>query len=166
MSIRIRKQRGEEDMMILNVVKKRVLTFMFIIILVGLLIPFAAQWIPDEILPWEIHAEIWNSYVSIILGVVATFCSLLSIYLAFYAQNQTIISNNNTIDDFNDIRQEINKSVLRMVSIEEKMANIQYDIRKMDKQTTSSVKPDVSGMETKETEKDLFKNEQTENRTT
>ena len=156
--INIRKQRGEEDMMILNVIKKRTLIFMFIIIFVGLLVPFAAQWIPEEYLPWEIQADIWNSYVSIILGIVATFCSLLSIYLAFYAQNQTIKSNNDTIDDFNEIRREINNSVLRLGYIEKMMDIIHDDIRRMDKQPTSTLTPVSGRAATVETESELFVN--------
>ena len=154
--INIRKQRGEEDMMILNVIKKRTLIFMFAIIFVGLLVPFAAQWIPEEYLPWDIQADIWNSYVSIILGIVATFCSLLSIYLAFYAQNQTIKSNNDTIDDFNEIRREINNSVLRLGYIEKMMDIIHDDIRRMDKQPTSTLTPVNGKAATVESESELF----------
>lgn len=156
--INLRKQRGEEDMMILNVIKKRTLTFMFVIIFVGLLVPFVAQWVPEEYLPWDIQADIWNSYVSIILGIVATFCSLLSIYLAFYAQNQTIKSNKDTIDDFNEIRREINNSVLRLGYIEKMMDIIHDDIRRMDKQPTSTLASVNGRAATVEKESELFTN--------
>lgn len=160
--IRIRKQRGEEDMMILNVVRGRVLLFMFAVIFVGLLVPFAAQWFPLSFIPWDTHAEIWNNYVSIILGIIATLCSLLSIYLAFYAQNQTTISNNNTIDDFNMIRKEIKESSVKMTIIEEKTNRILDDLYRLDPQNTSTVRPSSEEMLNAPTEDELFDEEETE----
>lgn len=153
-----RKNDGMAEITLLNIVKKRTMLFMLIIIFVGLFVPFVAQWIPSELLPWEIHADIWNSYVSIILGIVATFCSLLSIYLAFYAQNQTIKSNNDTIDDFNGIRQEINNSIQYLNRLENKMDRLHDDIQQIDRQPTTTVTPIDGKTATTNSEKELFEN--------
>ena len=104
---RIRKKHKDElarEQLIMKIVKRRWLGFMLLVIFIGLIVPYGAQFWP---LPCNIHAEMWNSYTSIVLGIVATICSLLSIYMTFYSLNLTFNSNNNTIDDMNAIRQEI-----------------------------------------------------------
>lgn len=65
--------------------KKFVYTIILVVTLTGSLVPFAAQFI----LPFFISeskiagAEIWNQYVGIILGVVATLMSIVSLKMSF-----------------------------------------------------------------------------------
>lgn len=62
-----------------------------IIIIIGAIIPFAAQFILPFFFPDRsvAGAEIWNQYVSIILGVVATITSIVSLILGFKSEQQS-----------------------------------------------------------------------------
>ena len=62
-----------------------------VIVLVGAIVPFGAQFIlpfyfPDKQIA---GAEVWNQYVSIILGVVATITSIVSLVLGFKSEEQS-----------------------------------------------------------------------------
>ena len=61
------------------------------IIIIGAIIPFAAQFILPFFFPDKsvAGAEIWNQYVSIILGVVATITSIVSLVLGFKSEQQS-----------------------------------------------------------------------------
>ncbi len=65
--------------------KKFVYTSITIITILGAIVPFAAQFILPFFFPNSNIAgiEIWNQYVSIILGVIATLMSIISLKLSF-----------------------------------------------------------------------------------
>lgn len=65
--------------------KKYVYNIITILSLVGLIVPFASQFILPFFFPYckVVGVEIWNQYVSIILGVVATLMSVISLKLSF-----------------------------------------------------------------------------------
>lgn len=79
--------------------QKRIFYLIFAVIFVGLLVPFGAQFLlpffnpleklcSDTVLgscvdPRIPGAEVWNTYVGIILGVIAVVSSLISLYLGF-----------------------------------------------------------------------------------
>lgn len=62
-----------------------------IIVLIGAIVPFAAQFILPFFFPDKqiAGAEVWNQYVSIILGVVATITSIVSLVLGFKSEEQS-----------------------------------------------------------------------------
>lgn len=65
--------------------KKYVYNVILVLSILGLLVPFAAQFILPFFFPCAniSGVEIWNQYVSIILGVVATLMSVISLKLSF-----------------------------------------------------------------------------------
>lgn len=65
--------------------KKYVYNVIFWLSLIGLIVPFASQFILPFFFPCckVAGVEIWNQYVSIILGVVATLMSVISLKLSF-----------------------------------------------------------------------------------
>lgn len=70
--------------------KVDIYNLLFWIIFLGALVPFAAQFLLPFIFmlqgkstPTENGVEVWNTYVSIVLGVVATVTSLISLSLSF-----------------------------------------------------------------------------------
>ena len=62
-----------------------------IITILGAIVPFAAQFILPFFFPKQNIAgiEIWNQYVSIILGIIATLMSIISLKLSFDNVNQS-----------------------------------------------------------------------------
>lgn len=62
-----------------------------VIILIGAIVPFGAQFILPFFFPDKqiAGAEVWNQYVSIILGVVATITSIVSLVLGFKSEEQS-----------------------------------------------------------------------------
>ena len=70
--------------------KTKTFVFLGIIIVIGGLVPFGAQFlIPlfNENIN-IVGAEIWNQYVSIILGIVATILSVVSLKMCFASDEQ------------------------------------------------------------------------------
>lgn len=65
--------------------KKYVYNIITFLSLFGLIVPFAAQFILPFFYPHNkiVGAEIWNQYVSIILGIVATLMSVISLKMSF-----------------------------------------------------------------------------------
>lgn len=61
------------------------------VVIVGAIVPFAAQFVLPFFFPDKqvAGAEIWNQYVSIILGVVATITSVVSLILGFKSEEQS-----------------------------------------------------------------------------
>ncbi len=61
------------------------------VILVGAIIPFGAQfWLPffkEE--AFTSGAEVWNQYVSIVLGIVATILSIVSLKMCFSSEESS-----------------------------------------------------------------------------
>lgn len=71
--------------------KKRIYILIGVIIGIGAMVPFAAQFI-FPFFNSEISisgAEVWNQFVSIILGVVATVTSIVSLILGFRSEEQS-----------------------------------------------------------------------------
>ena len=62
-----------------------------VIVLIGAIVPFGAQFILPFFFPDKqiAGAEVWNQYVSIILGVVATITSIVSLVLGFKSEEQS-----------------------------------------------------------------------------
>ncbi|MCI8717209.1 MAG: hypothetical protein HFH65_02930 [Lachnospiraceae bacterium] len=80
--------------------KKGIYIIITVIALVGAVVPFAAQFI----LPFffcnqqVVGAEVWNQYVSIILGIVATITSIVSLILGFKSEEQSNATERRTRD--------------------------------------------------------------------
>ncbi len=80
--------------------KKGIYIIITVIALVGAVVPFAAQFI----LPFFFYnqqvvgAEVWNQYVSIILGIVATITSIVSLILGFKSEEQSNATERRTRD--------------------------------------------------------------------
>lgn len=71
-----------------------------VIVLIGAIVPFAAQFVlpfyfPDKQIA---GAEVWNQYVSIILGIVATITSIVSLVLGFRSEEQSNATERRTRD--------------------------------------------------------------------
>lgn len=63
----------------------KIYDLIFWIVLIGALVPFAAQFLLPFLVP-DVDvkgAEIWNQFVGIVLGVVATILSILSLRMCF-----------------------------------------------------------------------------------
>ncbi len=71
--------------------KKSIYILIGIIVLVGAIVPFVAQFILPFFFPDKqvIGAEVWNQYVSIILGVVATITSIVSLVLGIRSEQHS-----------------------------------------------------------------------------
>lgn len=79
------------------------------IILVGAIIPFGAQFILPFFFSDKqiVGAEVWNQYVSIILGVVATITSIVSLVLGFRSEEQSNATELRTRDMLKSIEARI-----------------------------------------------------------
>ncbi len=89
--------------------KNIIYILIFGIILIGCIVPFAAQFILPFFYPESkiAGAEVWNQYVSIVLGVVATITSIVSLVLSLRSEEQAYETERRTRDLLNDILREV-----------------------------------------------------------
>lgn len=90
--------------------KKFVYTSITIITILGAIVPFAAQFILPFFFPNNklAGAEIWNQYVSIVLGVIATLMSIISLKLSFDNVEQSYETELNTQQLLFDLKLHLN----------------------------------------------------------
>ena len=87
----------------MNKYKNLIFILIFAVIFVGAIVPFGTQfWLPffnpDA---FTAGAEVWNQYVSIVLGIVATILSIISLKMCFSSNDsarQTEIRTQDTLD--------------------------------------------------------------------
>lgn len=73
--------------------KKWVFTMIIIVITIGVIVPFGAQFLLPMFFPTQAaEAEVWNTYVSIILGLVATILSIVSMIMGFKNYEDTLVA--------------------------------------------------------------------------
>lgn len=89
--------------------KKYVYGIILLLSITGLLVPFAAQFVLPFFFPKQnvAGAEIWNQYVSIILGIVATLMSIVSLKMSFDNVNQSHQTELKTRDLFHNIEKHL-----------------------------------------------------------
>ncbi len=114
----MKKQKTNESAIIANGVqenpqilshRKYVYKIILILSLVSLIVPFAAQFILPFFFPEcnVVGAEIWNQYVSIILGIVATLMSVVSLKMSFDNVKQSHETELKTRDLLHDIEKHL-----------------------------------------------------------
>ena len=89
--------------------KNAIYQLIFYIVLIGAIVPFGSQFVlpffyPDKQIA---GAEVWNQYVSIILGVVATITSIVSLVLGFKSEEQSNATELRTRDMLQSIETRI-----------------------------------------------------------
>lgn len=70
--------------------KKWIFRFIFLFVVIGFMGPFIAQcWLSVGIPNLQIDGlSMWNQYVGIVLGIVATILSIVSLIMGFYSSNE------------------------------------------------------------------------------
>lgn len=69
----------------------------------GIIILFVASFLFDK----SISINVMNAWVGIILGLVAMIIGIISMFLSFYNLDQSIITQKETLDKIESIKQEI-----------------------------------------------------------
>ena len=87
----------------MNKYKNLIFILIFAVILVGAIVPFASQFCLPFFNPeaFTDGAEVWNQYVSIVLGIVATILSIISLRMCFSSDEsarQTELRTQQTLD--------------------------------------------------------------------
>lgn len=89
----------------LNVFKDKIYIFLLSICLIGIIFPYGAQCIlPFFITSDELYGlEMWNQYVGLILGVVATVMSIISLKMSFDNVQESRKTEKQTSDNLHHI---------------------------------------------------------------
>ena len=92
-----------------------------ITIITGGIVPFAAQFLFPTLFHDYIPAgaEVWNQYVSIILGIVATTLSIISLVLCFRSEDRSEKSNTELNETFNRLNDKVDEIGKNQVALEE-----------------------------------------------
>ena len=131
--------------------KLRTMAFWLILvtIFIGGIVPFAAQFLFPAVFDGysPIGAEVWNQYVSIILGIVATALSIISLVLCFRSEDRSQNSNSQLQLTFEKLNEKIEDVGRHQIILEEKFSQfIPQEGEKITftkKNTTISHKPIV-----------------------
>jgi Mg2+/citrate symporter len=91
--------------------KNNIYKLIGIIVILGAIVPFAAQFLLPFFLPNSnvqvSGAEIWNQFVSIILGVIATITSIVSLILGFRSEERSNETEIRTVELLHTIEKKI-----------------------------------------------------------
>lgn len=95
-------------------------------IFIGGIVPFAAQFLFPSIFKEysPVGAEVWNQYVSIILGIVATVLSIISLVLCFRSEDRSKASNNELQLTFERLNDKVEDLSRHQIILEEKFSQI------------------------------------------
>lgn len=97
-----------------------------ITIFIGGIVPFAAQFLfPaffESYIP--VGAEVWNQYVSIILGIVATTLSIISLVLCFRSEDRSEQSNSQLQETFEKLKDKVDDIGKHQLVLEERFNQI------------------------------------------
>lgn len=95
-------------------------------IFIGGIVPFAAQFLFPSIFKdySPVGAEVWNQYVSIILGIVATVLSIISLVLCFRSEDRSKDSNNELQLTFMKLNDKVEDLGRHQILLEEKFSQI------------------------------------------
>lgn len=113
--------------------KNKIYYLIIAVIAIGALVPFAAQFL----LPFynsEISvagAEVWNQYVSIILGVVATITSIVSLILGFKSEEQSNATERRTRDLLKEIEGKVDLSLQKQDQLQNSLLRDFSESRKV-----------------------------------
>lgn len=89
--------------------KNKIFNLIVAVVVIGAIVPFATQFVLPFFFPRckIVGAEVWNQYVSIILGVVATILSVVSLVLGFKSEEESHKTELRTRDLLNHLEGKI-----------------------------------------------------------
>lgn len=98
--------------------KEKVYKLIISVVLIGAIVPFAVQFILPIFKPCVkiVGVEVWNQYVGIILGIIATITSIVSLVLGFKSKEESYDTERRTRDLLQDI-----KGIVTLVSQKQDM---------------------------------------------
>lgn len=98
-----------------------VFILIFLVIIVGAIVPFSVQFLLPFFFP-DVNisgVELWNQYVSIILGVVATVLSVFSLFFSFISEGNANEINNKITSNLSVMKENLS-------NIDRKISDLKY----------------------------------------
>lgn len=138
----------------------------FLVIVVGTIIPFATQFcLPMILLLFGVidvneynilkipGVEIWNQYTGIILGIVATIMSIVSMYLGFKNSDESSASERRTrelLGELDDETKEVLSLQKQLLEKQKDMENAQKEMSQKMNVNSQNISKDISDPWSKE----------------
>ena len=120
--------------------RKWVCWLVFGTIIVGLIVPYGAQvictiWFPDA----SVGLDVWNQFVSIALGIVATVLSIVSLIMGFKNYDDTLAMQ----EKYTQTLQQSERALEKITEIAGELGKLREDVSrighsKSDVETTTS----------------------------
>lgn len=111
---------------VLKVIESKTFRFIFWFIIVGISFCFLAQFFKYKAIDFTKAAEIWNVFVGILLGVIATIVGLISLFFSFYNTKQNY-------DSSHDNLYELMKITSKLEANEKKQEDFLLELHSFDK---------------------------------
>lgn len=106
--------------------KKTIFRLIYWIVILGLIVPFASEFILPFFFP-ECNissVSVWNQFVSIILGVIATIMSIVSLVLCYRSEEKSNEVNSSINLILNSITEKVNEIGRKQDALVERNNNI------------------------------------------
>lgn len=119
--------------------KNNIFTLIIIIAIIGLIIPYSGE----VILPFFCSKEkiqgiqVWNQFVSMILGVVATIMSIVSLYLCFKSEEKSTIVNHQIEKNLALLSEQVKNLSVKQDHLDDNITSLKM---KVDSKEKSGVK--------------------------
>lgn len=95
---------------VLKVIESKTFKFIFWFITIGVALCFIAQFYATDTLDYRSAAEIWNVFVSLLLGIIATLVSLISLFFSFYNTKQSYAAARDSVQELPQIAGRLSTS--------------------------------------------------------
>jgi len=117
---------------VLKVIEGKTFQVIFAFVTIGILLCFFLQFYECEYMNFTKAAEIWNVFVSLLLGVIATIVSLISLFFSFYNTKQSY-------DSSNDNLYELTRITTKLESSEKKQEEFLSELHSFDKKMEEKI---------------------------
>ena len=133
---------------VLKVIEGKTFKFIFWFIAIGIFLCFFLQFFACKYINFTKAAEIWNVFVSLLLGVIATIVSLISLFFSFYNTKQSYDSSSDNLYELTRITEKLENSEKKQEEFLSELHNFDKNMDEKIYRLEDSVKLSLASMKT------------------
>lgn len=126
---------------VLHIIESKTFKFIFYFILIGILLIFFASIItpPEEEKIYQSLASAANTFVSIVVGIVAMVMSIISLFFSFYNTKQSYDTHDDYLVKFTNITNSLNQTIKSQEENIHQMREISKELVRIDNNITARI---------------------------
>lgn len=142
---------------VLHIIESKTFKFIFYFILSGIVVIFFASITspPEEAKIYQHLASAANTFVSIVVGIVAMVMSIISLFFSFYNTKQSYDTHDDYLVKFTNITNSLNQTIRAQEENIQQMREISKELVRLDSNITARIEKISDKLEAMENFKQL-----------